>query len=272
LDFIALEIETANQWRDSICSIGLVKVINDKIVDSLFTYINPMQSFDEYYIAQHGITEDMVKFSPTFKEFYPILNKWLTNQTVIGYYSNFDQSVLEESCLSIDQLVPYCKFGCLLQFAKNKLINERHFSLLNLAQLFGVPLNLERAELIANLVLSFEKKFEDFSPQDLTNSSKKIASLNLTIDNSYFQGKNIVFTGALEGLTRSMAAKKIRSIGGIFSNTVTKQTDILIVSNKSWSKAEVGQKSSKLHKAEQFQATGYPIEIMQEEKVRPYLK
>ncbi|WP_102692047.1 exonuclease domain-containing protein [Rummeliibacillus pycnus] len=272
MDFIALEIETANQWRDSICSIGLVKVKNDKIIDSLFTFINPNQPFDEYYIAQHGITEEMVKFSPTFEEFYPLLNKWLTNQTVVGYYRNYDQSVLEESCLSINQLVPFCKFGCILQFARNKLNNERHFSLLTLAHLFGIPLHLERAEIIANLVLSFEEKFKEFTLHDLTNSSKKIASHNPIFTDSYFQGKNIVFTGALEGVTRSMAAKKIRSIGGIFSNTVTKQTNILIVSNSSWAKAESGHKSSKFHKAEQFQSMGYPIEIIQEEKIRPYLK
>ncbi|MFJ8260492.1 exonuclease domain-containing protein [Rummeliibacillus sp. NPDC094406] len=273
MDFIALEIETANQWRDSICSIGLVKVIENEIVDSLFTYINPKQSFDEFHISQHGITEDMVQLSPTFEEFYPVLNDWLTSQIVIGYYSDFDKSVLEESCMSIDQLIPYCKFGCTLQFAKNKMTDERHFSLPTLAHLFGIPLEFERAEIIAKLVLIFEKNFEGFSLQELTNPAKNISTKGTTISSpSYFQGKHIVFTGGLEGLTRSMAAKKIRTIGGIFSNTVTKQTDILIVSNSSWAKAEAGQKSSKFNKAEHLQSMGYAIEIIQEEKIRSYLK
>ncbi|MGG0658729.1 exonuclease domain-containing protein [Rummeliibacillus pycnus] len=273
MDFIALEIETANQWPDSICSIGLVKVRENMIVDSLFSYINPKQTFDEFHISQHGITEDMVHLSPTFKEFYPELNKWLTNEIVIGYYSEFDQLVLEESCLSIDQLVPYCHFGSILTFAKNKLTKERHFSLPTLAHLFDIRLELERAEIIAHLVLDFEKRFEGFSLLQLTKPAKIIPSNGTTItSSSYFKGKNIVFTGGLEGLSRSMAAKKIRTLGGVFSNTVTKQTDILIVSNSSWARVEKGQKSSKLTKAEQLQSMGNAIEIIQEEKICHHLK
>lgn len=273
MDFIAIEIETANQWRDSICSIGLVKVVDNQIVDSLFTYINPNQPFDEYHTAQHGITEDMVRFSPTFENFYPILNQWLTNQTVIAYYRDFDESVIKEACTSINMLGPYCHFGDILSFSKQNLKPLQFYTLQNIGSQFNISLDKERAEIIAELVLHFEKYFNDFTLSKLTNNQSQLSVQTSSFSSpTDFQGKTIVFTGGLEGLTRSMAAKKIRSYGGIFSNTVTKQTDMLIVSNSSWQKAQLGQKSSKLLKAEKLQVSGFDIEIIPEEKVITYFK
>jgi len=269
LDFIAIGIETANQWRDSVCSIELVKVVQNEIVDSLFSYINPKQTFDEYHISQHGITEDLVQHSPTFHTFYPILDEWLTNQFVIGYYHDYDQSVIEEACATIDKLSPYCRFGSILPFVKNKWQHQQNFSLQTLASQFGISLEKERAEIIAELVLTFPKKFDNFSINELTHQvvfpTAHQSSFCSPID---FQDKTVVFTGKLEGLSRSMAAKKIRAIGGIFSNTVTKQTDILIVSDSSWQKAQLGQKSTKLLKAEHLQTLGFTIDIIPEKNLK----
>ncbi|MGX9134473.1 exonuclease domain-containing protein [Rummeliibacillus sp. JY-2-4R] len=273
MDFIAISIDTANQWRDSICSIGLIKVVQNEITDSLFTYINPEQSFDEYHTSQHGITEDMVQHSPTFKEFYPILNEWLTNQTVISYYRAFDYAVLEESCMSINQLMPYCDFGCTLSFSKTKMTNQKYFSIHTLANHYGISLELSKSEIIAQLVLHFEKYIDGFNIHDLTKS-KMITLSNSTYipSTTYFKGKMIVITGGLEGLTRSMAAKKIQSLGGVFSNSLNTHTDILIVSNSSWNNLSLGHKSSKLLKAEQLMKDGHSIEIIQEERIKNYFK
>lgn len=104
MDFVAIDIETANQWRDSICSIGLVKVVNGEIQDTLYTYINPEQPFDEYHTHQHGLTTEMVQLAPTFKEFYPTLCRWLNNQYVVAHYVKYDENVIQESCESIQQL------------------------------------------------------------------------------------------------------------------------------------------------------------------------
>lgn len=273
MDFIAIEIETANLWRDSICSIGLVKIVDNQVVDTLFTYINPDQPFDEYHTSHHGITEDMVRFSSAFEDFYPILNHWLTNQIVIAYYRDFDESVIEEACTSINKLMPYCHFGDILSFSKQNLKHLQFYTLQSIASQFNISLDKERAEIIAELILRFEQYFNDFALSKLTNNQSQLSVQNSSFSSpTDFQGKTIVFTGGLEGLTRSMAAKKIRSYGGIFSNTVTKQTDMLIVSNSSWQKAQSGQKSSKLQKAEQLQADGFAIKIIPEEKVRTYFK
>ena len=40
MPFIALDFETANGKRTSICSVGMVKVVNNEIVESFYTLVN----------------------------------------------------------------------------------------------------------------------------------------------------------------------------------------------------------------------------------------
>lgn len=53
--YVALDIETANDFRGSICSIGLVKFQDGTIIDTYYTLINPETSFDTFNISIHGI-------------------------------------------------------------------------------------------------------------------------------------------------------------------------------------------------------------------------
>ncbi len=45
-DFAAIDFETANSERSSVCSVGVVIVRNNEIVDSFYSLINPDQGND----------------------------------------------------------------------------------------------------------------------------------------------------------------------------------------------------------------------------------
>ena len=64
--YVALDVETANSFRGSICSIGLVKFQNGKVVDSFYSLINPEEDFDYRNINIHGITQKDILNSPIF--------------------------------------------------------------------------------------------------------------------------------------------------------------------------------------------------------------
>ena len=53
--FVALDFETANGKRTSICSVGMVKVIDNQITESFHTLVNPFDYFTETNINVHGI-------------------------------------------------------------------------------------------------------------------------------------------------------------------------------------------------------------------------
>ena len=59
--------------------------------------------------------------------------------------------------------------------------------------------------------------------------------------NSKLLGKNIIFTGSLETLTREQAAKLASSFGANIVNSISKNTDVVVVGNKAGSKLKKAQ-------------------------------
>lgn len=53
--FVALDFETANYKRTSICSVGMVKVVANEIVETFYTLVNPNDFFAARNIEVHGI-------------------------------------------------------------------------------------------------------------------------------------------------------------------------------------------------------------------------
>ena len=45
LDYIAIDFETANQFKNSACSVGLVRFINGKETDSCYSLIHPAKMY-----------------------------------------------------------------------------------------------------------------------------------------------------------------------------------------------------------------------------------
>ena len=94
--FIALDVETANFNRGSICQIGLAAFSETKLLDSWGDYIDPEEYFLGANIGIHGITESMVFGCPKFAEVLPELCK-LENKIVVQH-SGFDSGAIKEAC------------------------------------------------------------------------------------------------------------------------------------------------------------------------------
>ena len=56
-DFAAIDFETANQQRTSVCSVGIVIVRNGEIADSFCSLIKPEPEYYSYWNTRvHGLT------------------------------------------------------------------------------------------------------------------------------------------------------------------------------------------------------------------------
>ena len=53
--FVALDFETANGSPESICSVGMVKVIDHQITETFYTLVNPEDYFSNINIKIHKI-------------------------------------------------------------------------------------------------------------------------------------------------------------------------------------------------------------------------
>ncbi len=77
-DFVAIDFETANQCRSSVCSVGVVIVKNGKIENSYYSLIRPLPNYYSYWNIQvHGLTAKDTNNAPCFpdvwKEIEPMI-------------------------------------------------------------------------------------------------------------------------------------------------------------------------------------------------------
>lgn len=105
MDFVAFDFETASAKRASACSLALVVVRDNQIVDELYSLINPQTPFNYRNIQIHGIREQDVQDAPTFSELWPHLAPFFTpDSLVIAHNATFDNSVLKASLT--EQAIP----------------------------------------------------------------------------------------------------------------------------------------------------------------------
>lgn len=103
LAFIDLETTGTNLATDRIVEIAIVKINPDGSRQVKRKLINPEMPIPEQATAVHGITNEMVKQAPTFKQVANELKQFLENADIAGYNSNrFDIPLLVEEFLRAD--------------------------------------------------------------------------------------------------------------------------------------------------------------------------
>ena len=90
MDFVAIDVETANADLASICQIGLVTVLAGEIVGAWSTLVNPEDFFDLVNVEIHGIDENGVADAPTFPDVYREFSAKSANAVVVSHTS-FDR-------------------------------------------------------------------------------------------------------------------------------------------------------------------------------------
>lgn len=296
MDFVAIDFETANSVRSSVCSIGIVKVKNGKIHEEFHTLINPLSEFHYYNTKIHGITEYMVHNAPTFEEFWPNFKQYIENQTIIAHNASFDIGVLRDSLNRIHEEEPNFQYGCSYRISKKVWPNLYNHKLSTVSNYLSISLRhhdaLEDARASALITLEALKKTKTNSIQELsilhklklgspTAATKKMAHArkssgdallqsvepeNIPMNTKHpFYGANIVFTGRMVSMTRALAAQHAVNCGANCKGSVDSYTNFLVVGDNDLVKYVQGIKSAKMKKVEAMIEQGYPIEIVGEQ-------
>lgn len=94
--FFALDVETANNHRGSLCQIGVACVRADNTIETWVTLVDP-ETDVWIWSGLHGITAGRVQGAPTFAEVLPVLEAALEGSTVYQH-SGFDRSAIAAAC------------------------------------------------------------------------------------------------------------------------------------------------------------------------------
>ena len=174
MNFTAIDFETANSLRTSACSIGLVKVQNGRIVDELYTLINPLTDFSAGNIRVHGIEPHMVDDAPTFDEVWPQLAAFIGEDILVAHNVTFDASVLTACLQRYDIDYAPMRGACSCQMARKAWPYLKSYRLNAVSHHLHIALHhhhaLEDARAAAQIVIEAAYLTQCFSIEALLQS------------------------------------------------------------------------------------------------------
>lgn len=119
-NFAALDFETANARRQSVCSLGLVVVRQGQIVDRFYSLIKPVPDYySRFNIGIHGITPDDTRDAPAFPEVWAQVVPRIGDLPLVAHNSAFDESCLKAVMQCYDMEYPGYRFYCTCRASKN---------------------------------------------------------------------------------------------------------------------------------------------------------
>ena len=146
MKFTAIDFETANTNRGSVCAVGLVMVDNGQVVGRLSQLIRPDPLlFDPFNVSIHGISAKDVVDAPTFAEYWPSL--WAhVSGPLVAHNAAFDMSVLRHALDHAGRPYPETDYYC--TWVISKLVWPQHptYSLDHIAQAIGITFKHHDAE------------------------------------------------------------------------------------------------------------------------------
>ena len=139
LNFTAIDFETANYSSASPCAVGLVKVVDGKIVDSWATLMEPPGEhnwFQAGNIGIHGIRPSDVTGGPTAAEVFPLMFEWIDGDVLIAHNAPFDMGVIRETSRYLELPLPQLEYACSLSISR-KTYNLESYRLNSVAYAVG---------------------------------------------------------------------------------------------------------------------------------------
>ena len=121
LDFTATDFETANSYRGSSCSVGLVKVRDDQIADESYTLVHPparFDYFDDFNTWLHGISAQMVADAPSWRQVADWIVRYTDSDTLVCHNAGFDIGVIRYACIADEVPWSSVDFLCTLVLAR----------------------------------------------------------------------------------------------------------------------------------------------------------
>ena len=138
-DFAAIDFETANAERTSVCAVGVVVVRGGEVVDSFYSLIKPEPNYYNYWCSRvHGLTCADTDDAPLFPHVWAQIEPRIKGLPIVAHNKAFDQACLRAvmRCYGIDfpDDVP---FLCTLQAARRKMRNLPNHQLPTVAAACG---------------------------------------------------------------------------------------------------------------------------------------
>ncbi len=229
-DYVVFDVKTANLALDSIFSIAIIAIKDNKIVEKKHWYVRPNPfNINPIYYQSPYFSKQILEDADSFAEVWEELNPYISNQKLVAHFIDFNigalKSALNNANLPIPSFATYCTY---LNSKKTWIFPD--FQLPTLAKHLHLKVKkgnvFKDAYLCANVFLKLKKtkdKLVFISPINVQQSKC------IKLGASPLLGKNIAVAGAFQHFKQYEIKEKIRALGGIHVKNVTQKTNFLII-------------------------------------------
>lgn len=283
-DYCVVDLETTglNSFFDETLEICALRVRNNVIVDSFCELVKPERDIPPFIIELTGITPEMVKNARPIKEVLYDFLDFVQDDVVLGHNITFDLHFLSNDSNYYFQKPFLNNYINTLPWARKVFKNFDNHKLSTLAQglQLSSPSHRADADCIATKGL-YDKIIEVAKEKNIDlsqkNTSKRLKASDVYTtrtefdENNPFYEKVCVFTGKIS-IARKEAWQMVDDVGGHHKDTLTLDTNFLIVGNTDYMSNLKGEKTKKLQKAEKMIQDGYDLQILTEETFLSLIK
>ena len=126
-DFAAIDFETANNNRSSVCSVGVVIVRDGEVVNKFYSLIKPEPEYYNYWCSQvHGLSAEDTENAPVFPEVWKQIEPLIEGLPLVAHNKAFDESCLKAVFRVYQMDYPDYEFYCTCVASRSHLPGGRH--------------------------------------------------------------------------------------------------------------------------------------------------
>lgn len=118
-DFAAIDFETANSQRSSVCSVGVVIVRGGRITDKIYRLIRPAPNYYSRWTTEiHGLTRSDTDSAADFPEVWAEIAPLIEGLPLVAHNSPFDEGCLRAAHEAYDLAYPKYQFYCTCRLSR----------------------------------------------------------------------------------------------------------------------------------------------------------
>ena len=124
-DFAAIDFETANGERSSVCSVGVVVVRGGEVVDRIYRLIQPEPNYYNYWNTRvHGLTREDTDGAAVFPAVWAEIAPRIEGLPLVAHNSPFDEGCLKAVFRTYGMDYPGYRFFCTCRASRRAFKGE----------------------------------------------------------------------------------------------------------------------------------------------------
>lgn len=121
-DFAAIDFETANGERSSVCSVGVVVVRGGEVCDTFYSLIQPEPNYYTWFCQRvHGLGHEDTDSAEVFPKVWARVAPLIEGLPLVAHNSPFDEGCLKAAMQVYQMDWPEYKFYCTCRASRRKL-------------------------------------------------------------------------------------------------------------------------------------------------------